>query len=171
MIVFLHKFLCCFLLFSLFGCGDNNLDPKQSFFNGDYELAYKLWLPLAEKGDFESQNYLGILYHLGFFVEKDYKKAVKWYKSAAEEGYPDAQKNYADMYYSGLGVSQDNYNAYKWYFAASQQGNKKAMKKLKAMIYYNKLTPNQQMHAKIDSNKYIKDRTKHFITHDNYIKK
>ena len=37
--------------------------------NGDYETAYTLWMPLAESGDADAQNYMGILYYLGFGVQ------------------------------------------------------------------------------------------------------
>ena len=131
----------------------------------------KLWLPLAEQGDAEAQNYLGILYYLGFGVNRDYAKALQWYQKAAKSGNPDAQRNFGDMIHFGRGTSKDNYRAFKWYFAAAQQGNQGAQKQIEVLSAAGNLSPNQQMHAKIEANEYIADETKRFMSHDTYIEK
>lgn len=146
-------------------------DPKTAFQKGDYHTAFELWMPKAQQGDVEAQNYLGIQYTLGLGVEKNYKEALNWYEKAAKAGFPDAQRNYGDMFHYGKGVPQDFYKAFVWYFAASQQGHKTAEKELEHMTDTNKLTPNQQMHAKLEANAYIEDPAKRFISHDTYIKK
>jgi TPR repeat protein len=146
-------------------------DPKKAFEKGDYETALTLWTPLAENGDADAQNYLGILYYLGFGVEKDYKKALGWYEKAAKAGNADAQKNYGDMINFGRGIQKDNYKAYKWYFAASQQGNEKAVRQIEVIAASGNLSPNQQMHAKIEANEFILDESKRFMSHDTYINK
>lgn len=151
-------------------CGKET-DPKKAFESGDYETALNLWMPLAQNGDAEAQNYLGILYYLGFGVNKDYKKALGWYEKAARAGYADAQKNYGDMINFGRGVQKDNYQAYKWYFAASQQGNEKAARQIEVIAASGNLSPNQQMHAKIEANEFILDESKRFMSHDTYINK
>ena len=146
-------------------------DPKVAFENGDYETAYTLWLPLAESGDADAQNYLGILYYLGFGVQKDYKKALDWYERAAKAGHADAQRNYGDMINFGRGIQRSNQEAYKWYFAASQQGNQKAARQIEVLAASGNLSPNQQMHAKIEANEFILDEDKRFMSHDTYINK
>ena len=166
----INSVLIICILFQLNGCG-NETDPKKAFEKGDYGTAYKLWLPLAEDGNAEAQNYLGILYYLGFGVQKDYKKALQWYGRAAKAGYPDAQRNYGDMINFGRGVPKDNYQAYKWYFAASQQGNEKAEKQIEVIAASGNLSPNQQMHAKLEANEFILDESKRFMSHDTYIDK
>ncbi len=146
-------------------------DPVKAFENGDYETAFILWMPLAEKGDANAQNYLGIIYYLGFGVQRDYKKAVEWYERAAKAGHSDAQRNYADMIHFGRGVKKSNKEAYKWYFAASQQGNIKATRQIGVLAASGNLSPNQQMYAKIEANEYILDEDKRFMSHDTYIDK
>jgi len=146
-------------------------DPKVAFENGDYETAHTLWLPLAENGDANAQNYLGILYYLGFGVKKDYKKALEWYERAAKAGHADAQRNYGDMINFGRGIQRSNQEAYKWYFAASQQGNQKAARQIEVLSASGNLSPNQQMHAKIEANEFILDESKRFMSHDTYINK
>ena len=128
-------------------------------------------MPLAQEGDAEAQNYLGIQYTLGLGVMKDYKKAVKWYEQAAKAGMADAQRNYGDMFHYGKGVPQDYYQAFIWYFAASQQGHETAKRALENITSSNKLTPNQQMHAKLEANSFILDPAKRFTSHDTYINK
>lgn len=146
-------------------------DPKKAFDNGDYETAFSLWMPLAENGDADAQNYLGILYYLGFGTQKDYKKALDWYERAARAGHADAQRNLGDMINFGRGIRKDNQAAYKWYFAASQQGNEKATRQIEVIAASGNLSPNQQMHAKIEANEFILDETKRFMSHDTYINK
>jgi TPR repeat protein len=167
----IKRFLYLVFIFSILqvsACGKET-DPKKAFDNGDYESAYSLWLPLAGNGDADAQNYLGILYYLGLGVQKDYKKTLKWYELAAKAGHADAQRNYADMINFGRGTQKDNYQAYKWYFAASQQGNIKAERQITAIAASGNLTPNQQMHAKIEANEFILDEAKRFMSHDTYI--
>tara|TARA_R110000782_G_scaffold166829_8_gene258791 strand:- start:158 stop:673 length:516 start_codon:yes stop_codon:yes gene_type:complete len=165
--------LSLFLLLTVLlvtGCGKET-DPKKAFENGDYETAYTLWMPLAESGDADAQNYLGILYYLGFGVKKDYKKSLEWYERAAKAGHADAQRNYGDMINFGRGIQRSNQEAYKWYFAASQQGNQKAARQIQVLAASGNLSPNQQMHAKIEANEFILDEDKRFMSHDTYIDK
>ena len=38
---------------------------------GDYQTAFKLWLPLAEQGDAKAQFNLGVMYGNGLGVKQD----------------------------------------------------------------------------------------------------
>ncbi len=154
----------------LSACGAET-DPKVAFNKGDYETAYKLWRPIAEQGDAEAQNYMGIIYYLGFGVNRDYTKALNWYEKAAKAGYADGQRNYGDMLHFGRGTKKDNYQAYKWYFAAYQGGNEGAGKQIEVIAASGNLSPNQQLHAKIEANEFILDESKRFMSHDTYINK
>ena len=164
------QYLLITILIFLFSCTGND-DPKRAFEQGEYEKAYELWLPLARTGNLEAENYLGIHYYLGLGVKRDYKEAVKWFEAAAKAGLPDAQRNFGDMFHYGRGVPQDYYKAFIWYFAASQQGHETAKRSLDNLTGNNKLTPNQQMHAKLEANKFITDPAKRFLSHDTYIEK
>lgn len=163
------KLLIAALLTLISGCTTSD-DPKVAFQQGDFETAYELWRPLAAKGDPEAENYLGVHYYMGLGVRRDYAKALHWYESAARKGYPSAQRHYGDMFYSGYGTQRDYYKAFIWYFAASQQGNEDAKLKLDSITSENKLTPNQQMHAKIEANEFITDPKNRFASHDTYVR-
>ena len=163
-------FFTSVLVLVLSACGLET-DPKLAFEKGDYQTAMKLWMPLAEEGDSEAQNYLGILYYLGFGVNRDYARALQWYEKAARAGYADAQRNYGDMIHFGRGIKKDNYKAFKWYFAAAQQGNEGAQRQIEVLSAAGNLSPNQQMHAKIEANEFIMDESKRFMSHDTYSNK
>ena len=164
------SFLYILLFLHITGCSSET-DPKKAFEKGDYETAFNLWLPIADNGDTEAQNYLGIIYSLGLGKKRDYKKSLEWYERAAKAGHSDAQRNYADMINYGRGTKKDNYQAYKWYYAALQQGNKKAEAQIAVIAASGNLSPNQQMHAKIEANEFIMDESKRFMSHDTYIDK
>ncbi|MCG8325783.1 MAG: sel1 repeat family protein [Thiotrichales bacterium] len=165
----LNMFQLLLLLTFITACSGMD-DPKLAFAEGDFETSYQLWKPLAEEGNPEAENYLGVHYYTGLGVKRDYAKALHWYESAARKGFPSAQRHYGDMFMNGHGTQQDFYKAFLWYFAASQQGNDEAKLKLESLTAGNKLTPNQQMHAKIDANEFILDVENRFISHDTYIK-
>ena len=46
---------------------------------------------MAERGDAEAQNILGMMYVEGRGVPQDYAEAAKWYRKAAQQGHAEAQ--------------------------------------------------------------------------------
>ena len=100
---------------------------------GDYQTAFKLWLPLAEQGEANAQYNLGLMYDKGQGVKQDDVEAVKWYRQAAEQGYAKAQYNLGVMYYQGEGVRQDKGQAKEWFGKACDNGHQDGCK------YYGKL--------------------------------
>ena len=105
---------------------------------GDYKIAFKLWLPLAEQGDVAAQNNLGLMYENGQGVKQDYAEAVKWYRKAAEQGNANTQFNLGVMYSNGKGVKQDDVEAVKWYRKAAEQGDASAQFNLGVSYYKGK---------------------------------
>lgn len=87
-------------------------------FCGEFEGALKM----AERGDAEAQNNLGVIYAKGHGVAQDYKQAAYWYKKAAEQGHAGAQHNLGFVYAEGQGVTQDLKLAYIWSSLAAAQG-------------------------------------------------
>lgn len=164
------KLLILLVFFGFSACGGPT-DPYAAFEAGDYETAYKLLKPLADQGDTKAQNHLGVHYFLGLGVAKDQRKAVEWYEKAAKQGDPDAQRNLGDMYMNGHGVQKDDFKAYMWYFAAVQQGNESAQARIDILAGLGNISPNKQMHAKIEANEYILDPENRFMSHDTYVDK
>ncbi|MBM3504914.1 MAG: sel1 repeat family protein [Alphaproteobacteria bacterium] len=97
---------------------------------GDFATALRLWKPLAEQGDAEAQQLLGLMYNEGRGVPQDYAEAAKWLRRAAEQGYAAAQYNLGVMYNENRGVPQDYAEAVKWWRRAAEQGHASAQNNL-----------------------------------------
>jgi TPR repeat protein len=91
--------------------------------NGDYATALREWKPLAEQGDVEAQNNMGVSYSKGHGVVKDHEIAFKWYYLAAQQDYAIAQNSLAVKYVEGLGVPKNYTIAHMWWNIAASQGN------------------------------------------------
>jgi TPR repeat protein len=105
----------------------------EAFSRGDYEAARQAWLPLAERGDSNAQNNLGVLYERGLGVDKDPIKAAGWYRQAAERGNASAQNNLGVCYEKGLGVVRDHKQATDWYRKGAMRGDLNAQNNLGVM--------------------------------------
>jgi hypothetical protein len=107
-----------------------NRDAVIALKSGDYETAFKIWLPFAERGSSAIQWNIGTLYYVGRGVDKDIDKALYWYEKSAEKGYHAGQHSLGQMYQDGTGATQDIDKAVYWYKKAAKQGNKQALEML-----------------------------------------
>ena len=69
------------------------IDGLSAYNTGDYATALREWKVLANKGDAEAQNRLGIMYKYGKGVVQDTAEANKWFRKAADQGDIIAQYN------------------------------------------------------------------------------
>ena len=90
-----------------------------AFDRSDYATALKVWLPLAQEGDAEAQNYVGEIYERGLGILPGYQAAAHWYQLAAEQNLSRAQINVGHLFEKGLGVEKDSAAALNWYRKAS----------------------------------------------------
>jgi hypothetical protein len=67
-----------------------NPDAEAAYARGDYETAFKLWLPLAEQGSPQAQLAIGHMYERGEWVAQDKQAAMEWYSKAADQSSHDA---------------------------------------------------------------------------------
>jgi len=81
---------------------------------------------LAEKGDADAANSLGLFYYCGDGVAKDYAEAFKWFSKSADQNNLDAQSSLGDCYHYGRGVAKDEAEAVKWYRKSAEQGYSEA---------------------------------------------
>ena len=95
----------------------------QYYDNKEYDKAVPMFQRLAQGGDADAQNALGVCYEKGQGVSQDYTQAVYWYRKSAEQGNARAQCNLGLCYYNGQGVSQDYTQAVYWYRKSAEQGN------------------------------------------------
>ena len=72
-------------------------------YRSDDATAFRLFRPLAEKGNPGAQFNLGFMYANGRGVPKNYVEALKWYRPAADQGFASAQHNLGIMYANGQG--------------------------------------------------------------------
>jgi TPR repeat protein len=82
--------------------GANPIEDAVAAYNKrDFATALRLLRPLADQGNAEAQNNLGIMYRNGQGVPRDAAAALTWFHKAAEQGEPVAQLNIGLMYYFG----------------------------------------------------------------------
>jgi TPR repeat protein len=97
-------------------------DGETAFALGDYATALRLWLPLAEQGDFRAQYNIGIMYSRGEGVLESNTEAEVWVRKAAEQGHAKAQYDLGFLYKVGL-HDQDYVQSAAWYRMAAEQGH------------------------------------------------
>jgi uncharacterized protein len=86
-----------------------------AFTERDYATALRNWKPLAEQGEVEAQDNLGLMYEEGYGVLQDYAEAVRWYRLAG------SSNNLGRMYEQGHGVAQSYVKAHMWYNIAAEK--------------------------------------------------
>ena len=64
-----------------------------AFKNKDYATALLEWKPLAEQGDADAQNNLGVIYNNGWGVLLGFVRAHMWFNIVASSGNTNASKN------------------------------------------------------------------------------
>ena len=84
----------------------------------------------AEKGDVESQELLGYIFHENSDVPTYAQQAAKWMTLSAERGNADFQTRLAVFYFCGIGVPKDIAVAETWLLKAAAQDEPEACEKL-----------------------------------------
>jgi TPR repeat protein len=98
--------------------------------------AARYYQILADAGNANGANELGLLYEGGKGVEKNWAKASELYGNAAAAKNINAMNNLGLMYEAGRGVQKRPAEALKWYKLASDGGNADATNNL-ALLYEN----------------------------------
>ena len=98
------------------GAFEQGLD---AYDQGRFDLAYSLWLPLAQQGRVAAQFNVATLLEEGKGVAKSDVEAGQWYSKAAEQGDIASALKVAAMYESGIGLPADTEKARFWYRAAA----------------------------------------------------
>jgi TPR repeat protein len=98
-------------------------DARAALKSLDFKKALKLYQPLAEKGDIEAQNKIGMIYQSGLGIKQDLAESLKWYRMAADQGDINGLFMVGWAYDGGFGVAQDRAEAAKWYLKAANAGD------------------------------------------------
>lgn len=100
---------------------------------GDYSLAYREWLPLAQAGNASAAYNIGYMNEMGYGGRVNYATALSWYKRAAIAGHRGAEFRIGLMYENGRGVVRDLGEARKWYENSAIKGDRLAVARFQAM--------------------------------------
>lgn len=106
----------------------------EAYDQGNYEEAYRLWLPLARENNLAALRNTGHLLRLGLGVDADPSKAFDFYERAAEAGLVGAQVNLGNLYAQGIGTKQSHQNAAHWYAKAAKAGHPHAQYELGVLV-------------------------------------
>ena len=108
---------------------------RNAYVDGDYEKAYRILKPLAEKGNPEAQKFMGVMYDYGHGVKADPEQALAWYKRAAEHGDASVEYQIGAKYFRGEGAEKDYTEAVKWWTLAAEGGQMDAQFNLGLMYH------------------------------------
>ena len=89
----LTLFVLSGIVFPSFVKADDFQDAVTIVNDGDFETAYKMLVPLAEKGQAAAQLILGMMYFKGTGVEKNIVQADKWLLISEQLGQEAGKKN------------------------------------------------------------------------------
>ena len=81
------------IVFPSFVKADDFQDAVRIANNRDFETAYKMLVPLAEKGHAAAQLILGMMYFKGTGIEKNIVQADKWLLISEKLGQEAGKKN------------------------------------------------------------------------------
>jgi len=85
----------------------------------DYATALNEWRPLAEQGNSDAQFSLGLMFELGFGVDKNLKIAIEWQLKSALQGYMPALEHLG-----GIFLKSGDFNTARTLFEpVAKQGN------------------------------------------------
>lgn len=99
---------------------------KIAYDKGDFEAAFKLYMPDAVKGNAAAQTKIGIMFAFGRGISRDYKNAKNWFEKADLQ-ISDGQINAEARFYlgmihmNGIGVERDLNQAFTYFSKAAER--------------------------------------------------
>ena len=124
------------LLFSIPVLSDSVEDGLHAFKQGDKELAYKNWLPLAIQGNVRAQFFLSALYEQWAGGSEDINNSKRWLTASANNGFIPAQFNLGNNFHLGKYSRANNKMAAYWWEQAAVQGFTEAQYLLGTLYYW-----------------------------------
>ena len=93
-----------------------------SFNNGEYVKALRIFRSLAEDGYAPAESYMGRCYHAGFGVDKNKDESMQWWYRAAEQNDPYGQFGIGICFESGMTLDKSETPAVQMCRKAADQG-------------------------------------------------
>lgn len=113
-----------------------------------FEEAREIFLPLAQGGNADAEELIGVMYAMGLGVERDDERAFDWYLRASLKGHPGAQSGIGWYYEVGRGIpAPDLPRAYAWYTLSAIGGDPDAAISMNEVV--KKMTPEQIAKAEL----------------------
>ena len=98
-----------------------------AYARGDYAMALKEWLPLAERGDPVAQLHVGEMLRDRQGVRwRDFEGAAGWFRRAAAQGSQEAAYALGRLHYEGFLVPRDTAEMRAMLKAAARSGDARA---------------------------------------------
>ena len=102
----------------------NESETARNFYlKGNFDEAYKIWCDLANRGDADSQAWIGAMYANGDGRIASNEKSFEWYLQAAKQGHAMAAANVGAAFYMGNGVKKNIKNAIIWLKKSAEAGD------------------------------------------------
>lgn len=106
----------------------------KAYHHGDYDIALKIWQPLAEQGNAHAQFYMGKLYEIGSVsIPQNWDKAFYWYEKSATHGSTIAGYHLAQLFDEGRGTLPNKQKAFFWYQQAATSNHAPSQSQLSLM--------------------------------------
>lgn len=113
-----------------------------------FEEAHEIFLPLAQGGNADAEELIGVMYAMGLGVERDDERAFDWYLRSSLKGHPGAQSGIGWYYEVGRGIpAPDLVRAYTWYVLSAIGGDPDAAISMNEVV--KKMTPEEIAKAEI----------------------
>lgn len=110
------------LLFCLSAAAQDLAGARAAYEREDYDTAFKLYLPQAQRGNAEAQYRVGLMYKFGWGTDKDLAAAARSLRAAADQHHAEAQAELGRLYKDGRGVPENPAEAARWLLRAARAG-------------------------------------------------
>jgi len=114
--------------------GNSINESESSSDTAGYSQDLNKLIALAEQGNAEAQEDLGVKYLRGDGVPKDPKRAFEWIGKSARNHYPAAQRDLGTIYYDGVVVEKNIESAIRWWFLSAEAGDAIAQENMGIML-------------------------------------
>ena len=108
---------------------------RQLMEQNKFAEAMAEFLPMANAGNADAEELIGVMYAMGLGVERDDQRAFEWYLRSAMKGHPGAQSGVGWYYEIGRGMpAPDLVRAYMWYTLSAIGGDPDAAISLEEVV-------------------------------------
>ena len=115
---------------------------------GKFVEARETLLPMANAGNADAEELIGVMYAMGLGVKQDRRRAFEWYMRASLKGHAGAQSGIAWYYETGMGLpAHDLVRGYMWYVLSAIGGDPDAAISQQEIV--KKMTAEEIAEAKI----------------------